>query len=151
MSQEYQQPQTPYEPENEPNLGQNSQLSYESLQEIKSAQTLITIATIGAPVSLLIGGVLLSTISIICAIVAYTKLKKVMPDGSAPHPLVVKVVRSAVYAACFGLGALILNGLSMAMMMPAVMEYMNTGSMDSLNNMLGGQAGSSNSTSSVWG
>ena len=146
------QPQTPYEPQNQAEQSNQTQLSYEALQQIKSAQTLITIATIGAPVSLIIGGVLLSTISIICAVVAYMKLKKIMPAGAPQHPLITKVIRSTVLAACFGIGALILNGLTVAMLMPSVMEYVNTGNTDALNTMLGGATGgSASSGSSVWG
>lgn len=152
MNQNHNQPQTPYEPQNRPEQTGQSQLSYEDLQQIKSAQTLITIATIGAPVSLIIGGVLLSTISIVCAIVAYMKLKKIMPAGAPQHPLISKVIRSTVLAACFGIGALILNGMTVAMLMPTVMEYVNTGNADALNSMFGGATGGSGSgSSSVWG
>ncbi len=152
MNQNQNQPQTPYEPQNQPEQSNHGQLSYEALQQIKSAQTMVTIATIAAPVSLIIGGVLLSTISIICAAVAYMKLKKIMPAGAPQHPLITKVIRSTVLAACFGIGALILNGLTVAMLMPTVMEYVNTGNTEALNSMFGGATGgSASSGSSVWG
>lgn len=152
MSEEFQQPQTPFDPQNTDDLPPKGQLSFESLQQIKSAQTLITVATIGAPVSLFVGGVLLSVVSIICAVLGYTKLKKVSLVNGMTHPLVSKVIRSAVLAGCFGIGALVLNGLSMAMLMPAVMDYVNNGNADALNGILGGQAmDSSSGKSSVWG
>lgn len=152
MTQKHNHPQTPYEPQEHAEQTNQAQLSFESLQQIKSAQTLITIATIGAPVSLIIGGVLLSTISIICAVVAYMKLKKIMPAGAPQHPLITKVIRSTVLAACFGIGALILNGLTVAALMPTVMEYINTGNADALNSMFGEAPASGGSGgSSVWG
>lgn len=150
MSQEFQQPQTPFNNQNQPNIEPDGQLSLETLHEIKSVQNLTTIATIAAPVSLFIGGVLLSGVSIICALVAYMKLKKVMPGNGMQHPLVSKVVRSIVLAACFGIGALVLNGISVAMVMPMMMDYLNTGDMSALNGLYGTEA-LPNQPSEVWG
>lgn len=150
MSQDYQQPQTPFNNQNNSSFDPDGQLSLETLNQIKSTQNLITVATIAAPISLFFGGVLLSTVSIVCAIVAYMKLKKVMTNGGMQHPLVSKVIRSIVLAACFGIGALILNGISVAMVMPTMMEYMSTGDASVLNGLYG-SAGEASQPSAVWG
>ena len=59
----------------------NGSSESERLTLLKSAQTLVTISIIGGPVSLIIGGVLLSTIALICGILAFTKIKR----AATPH------------------------------------------------------------------
>ena len=54
------------------------------LRQLKSAQTLVTVATIAGPLSLLIGGVVLSGVGVICALMAFVKTRRVIAEGVAP-------------------------------------------------------------------
>lgn len=45
------------------------------LRELKKAQTMVMVASVAGPVSLFIGGVLLSGVGLVCAIIALRKLK----------------------------------------------------------------------------
>lgn len=49
----------------------------EDVQKLQRIQTLTTVALIAGPVSLLFGGVLLSTIALICAILAFRRSRKI--------------------------------------------------------------------------
>ena len=48
------------------------------LRELKKAQTMVMVASVAGPVSLFIGGVLLSGVGLVCAIIALRKLNKLI-------------------------------------------------------------------------
>lgn len=48
------------------------------LRELKKAQTMVMVASVAGPVSLFIGGVLLSGVGLACAIIALRKLNKLI-------------------------------------------------------------------------
>ena len=54
------------------------------MQQLRSCQTLTTIALIGAPVSLLVGGVALSTAALVCAIVAFVRMRRLVDPDDVP-------------------------------------------------------------------
>ena len=140
-------------PENRPE--NSSMLSQEVAAELKSAQTLTTVAMICGPVSLLIGGVILSTVAIICAVLAYWKTKKLQPKNGTQEELIRKVNRTAVITTVIGIAALVVNAIYVAMMMPILLETLNTGDISALQNgvsTLGESTqGGNSSGSSVWG
>lgn len=130
----------------------NDSSESERLTLLKSAQTLVTISIIGGPVSLIIGGVLLSTIALICGILAFTKIKRAATPHDTKDALASILRRQAIFAIAIAVFALILNGVTLAMTMPVIFEALQSGNMDELLGSAGLMAGSSaSSSSSIWG
>ncbi len=130
--------------------------------QLRSAQTLLTIAIISAPVSLIIGGVLLSLISLICALVGRSKINKAMgiigPDGVAGNFSI--QIRVALVVSIV---ALILNAISFFMMMGIIIDAMNSGNLNEVLNSIysgngfgniannGSGSGTGSGNTSIWG
>ena len=55
------------------------------LRELKKAQTMVMVASVAGPVSLFIGGVLLSGVGLVCAIIALRKLNKLIEKRTYPR------------------------------------------------------------------
>lgn len=102
------------------------------MQQLRSCQTLTTIALIGAPVSLLVGGVALSTAALVCAIVAFVRMRRLVdPDdvpGSVGRTLYVQSV-VALVASCVALG---FNAVAFVFMFGALLEAMQSGDASAL-------------------
>lgn len=129
---------------------------YGDAKQMKSAQTLITIGMIAGPVSIVFGGVFLSTIALICAILALTKINATMNRGSDFNKdLAAALRKQAIFAMAISGIALILNAVTLAMIMPAIFAYLETGDyqqlLDALNITTPSISSSSSSGSSVWG
>lgn len=107
------------------------------LQQMRSCQTLNMVALIGAPVSLIIGGLALSVAALVCAIVSFAKMRKVVkPDdmaGSVPRTLytqsLVCLVVSSVTTA--------LNLVAFVAMFGVVMQALESGDLSALFDSLG--------------
>ena len=102
------------------------------MQQLRNCQTLTTIALIGAPVSLLVGGVALSTAALVCAIVAFVRMRRLVdPDdvpGSVGRTLYVQSV-VALVASCVALG---FNAVAFVFMFGALLEAMQSGDASAL-------------------
>ena len=124
--------------------------SFKTIKEIKSAQTFITVATIAAPVSLLFGGVLLSSIALICGIVGQRKLKSIHPKTAQEKAAIQVALKSVRMALIMCAIALVLNAVSMYFMYPTYLEILESGDTSALQ---GGSAqpSSNSQPSSVWG
>lgn len=137
----------------------------ETLRQLKSIQTLVTVAAISGPVSLLIGGVLLAGIAVIAGILAVVKVGKLSQNSSSEYAdLVQKVKRSALVALTISVAAFVLNAYALATIMPVILDALQSGDSSSLlQDLYGGSAtGSSAGTgsgssaggsqgSSIWG
>lgn len=123
--------------------------------ELNTARTLATVATIGGPVSFIIGGVALSTAAVVCAAIAFSKVNKVLRHTDSPMYNYAKVLKqTAVMGLFIGGVALILNIVGMVTMLPKIMEAMQSGDLGSL--MGGGTTGTqpaapSSGGESAWG
>ena len=118
------QPQKPDEP---PRTAEQAQHTVESL-ELKSARTLATVASIAGPASLIIGGVALSTVAVICATIAIVKVKHVLSRADpSQRTYALSLRRTALLGVVIGLVALVLNAVSVAMILPTLIEAMQTG------------------------
>ncbi len=85
-------------------------------------------ATVAGPVSLIIGGVALSTVALVCAIIAFTKVRRLLSQGDFPQrPYALTLRQTALIALGVSAVALVLNGITVAMMMPVLLEAMQTG------------------------
>ena len=85
-------PQRP-EPSTEPSQDQRQVLID---ADLKSARTLSTVAAIAGPVSFIIGGVMLSTVGLVCAIVGFVKIKHVIDDVDGRQKVYAATVRQTL-------------------------------------------------------
>ena len=98
------------------------------LREMNSARTLTTVATIGGPVSLVIGGVALSAVALVCAVLALAKIRSVMAKADSPYRGYATMVRqAAIMGTVISAVALVLNIIGLIAMMPLLMEVIQTG------------------------
>lgn len=75
----------------------------------KNIQTLNTIAFIGAPVSLLIGGVLLGCITVVCAIVSVVKANRIINEVSVPSNLDLSLKKQSIIAVVISIACLAID------------------------------------------
>ena len=122
-------PQRP-EPSTEPSQDQRRALID---ADLKSARTLSTVAAIAGPVSFIIGGVMLSTVGLVCAIVGFVKIKHVIDDVDGRQKVYAATVRQTlIWGLAISAIALIVNIVGIALMMPVLMEAMQTGDFTSI-------------------
>lgn len=145
--------------------GENSQPESsspdETLRQLKSAQTLVTVAAVSGPVSIFIGGVLLAGIAVIAGILAFVKIRKLSRKPSEYAELIQKVKRSALITLAISVAAFALNIYALATVMPMMLEAIESGDASNLlQDLYGGSSASSGSASgssdsargsSVWG
>ncbi len=133
----------------------------DGLGSLRSIQALVTVSIIAGPVSMIVGGVLLSAVALGCALVALAKVRRVeVPEGT-DGALVQAVRHQAMVGVGIGVVALVLNAVTLALLMPGIIEAAQTGDFSSLlggAGMEGGSGGSaasegssSSDSSSVWG
>ena len=132
-------PEPPPAPENEPRGEDSSspkpptgqpvtlQPNTNDLRGLKTSQTLVMISSVAGPVSLFIGGVLLSGVGLVCAIVAFRKLKKLIAKHTDVSVLAQRLKRSAIVGMAVCGVAFALNAISFYLMMPVVLEMMESG------------------------
>lgn len=135
----------------------------ETLRQLKSVQTLVTVAAVSGPVSIFIGGVLLAGIAVIAGILAFVKIRKLDQKPSEYAELIQKVKRSALIALAISVAAFALNVYALVTIMPMMLEAIESGDASSLlQDLYGGSSASSGSGSasgssdaaqgsSVWG
>lgn len=129
---------------------------------LRSIQTLITISIIAGPVSMIIGGVILSLVALACAIVALVKARRLrLPEGT-DGALLQTIQRQAMVGIGIGVVAFGFNAVSLAMIMPTVIDAVQSGDLSSLTggagsagNLADGSSAADSadggSKSSVWG
>ena len=123
----------------------------QQLRQMRTCQTLNMVALIGAPVSLIIGGLALSIAALVCAIVSYVKMRRIIspndPVGSIQRTLykqsTIALVASSVCAA--------LSVVAFAYMFGAVMQALQTGDISSVFDSFGSTpAETSSPDKSIW-
>lgn len=123
----------------------------ESASQIKTIQTLSSIAVIASPVSLIFGGVLLSLVSLICAIVARSKLKALRATNGADESVLKMLTRQNTVGMVVSIAALAINAVAFAMMFGLLTQAMQTGDYSQLTSMLGLDANMLNEATSTDG
>lgn len=118
-------------------------------KEIKSAQTLVVVGSIAGPVSVFVGGVLLSAVGLVCAFLGYRKLKHVGEKQGDAAVIASRLKRSAIIALVICGVALVLNAVAFFIMYPILLEAVQSGDYSSL--MPGSGSGSTAAPSSTWG
>lgn len=105
----------------------DNEAQHEKLQRIKICQTLTMVALIGAPVSLIIGGVALSTAALVCGIIAFVRMRKIITPSDAPG----SVERTLYVQSIIGLGlsivAMTMNVIAFIYMFNAIMDAVQSG------------------------
>lgn len=119
--------------------------------EYQKINRLLTAAQIMAPVSLFIGGVLLSGAAVIVSIIARQRSSAMRAQELPEAPLWILLNKRAMVAIVMSLIALAVNVVALVYLYPMMVEMMQTGDYSSL--FGGGQASapSGNSGGSVWG
>ena len=137
-----QQPQTPRS---------NNTAFKENPPEFERLRKLVSISQICAIISLFIGGVVLSTASLVVGFMAYRALSSAMRNNTLEPNYLRPLRRSCIVALVMGTVALAFNVISLVYVYPLVMQALDTGDFSSL--MGGGaQSGSSlGSGSTTWG
>lgn len=121
-------------------------------RQLSSAQTLTTIAFVSAPVSLIIGGVLLAAVALICALVARSKVRQALASLEEPSPMAGRLYTQSWIAVIVSLFAFAANAVFLALMLPALMDLMQNGDPQALMDSLSAAGGGSSSAStSIWG
>lgn len=125
----------------------NLQPNMLDLRNVKSARTLIMVANIAGPVSLFIGGVLLGTAGLVCGIIGYRKLSVLLKKKSEVADIAIRLRRSSIVAMVICSVAIILNAIAIYLMLPVVLEMLETGNYTGLVP----NAGTGTGGSSTWG
>lgn len=121
------------------------------IQYIKGCQVLTVIGLIGAPVSLLFGGVALSTVALVCSIIAYVRMRKIATPDDEPDSLERTLTTQSLVALILSIVAMILNIIAFVYMIGAIMEFLQTGDASSLANALGTMTQEGDApTKSIW-
>lgn len=121
-------------------------------RKLASTRKLITFANIAGPVSLIIGGVLLSTAGLICSLIARSRINTMLKEQPQDQVFSQKVMQTAkpgAIALIICTIALVLNVISLALVMPAVLEASQTGNLTTL--FGGGAVNTTGTATSTWG
>lgn len=116
--------------------------------ELKKAQNFVIAASIMAPVSMIIGGALLSTAALVCAILSMTKVRKLLWAAEPVRSLASRLNKACIVAIAVSSIALLLNVISAVIMYPIVYEAMVSGD---FSNLMSPQGGGNSSGNSTWG
>ena len=120
------------------------------MKDTKTIQTLASVSLIGGPLSIIIGGVLLSTAALVCGIVAFVMVRKMQgaAEGAQSTAIEQALTRQAIIGIAVSALALVMNVASVIMMLPAIMDAVQTGDYSSL---LGGGASGSTDSGGAFG
>lgn len=138
----------PHRPQNP----QNSSNPNTRNATLRTVQTLITISFIAGPTSLLIGGVPLSAVTLACAIIALKKVQGVISANEPYDSIAQNMKKQAKAGIAISAFALVLNSISLAITLPAMIEMLQTDDYTQLlGNAANGAGAASSASSSVWG
>lgn len=123
--------------------------------QLKNARTLLLVAAIAGPVSMIVGGVLLSSVALVCAIVSLIKIRAAIRiEGHLRESVAHRLTISCVIILGVALVALVLNMVNLIIIWPALMEIIESNSFESVLGSLSGTAMDGSSASggnSIWG
>ena len=128
----------------------NNQFKPNALDErtLRSARSQTTFAFIAGPVSLFVGGILLGTIGVICAILAYRKLRSLAQKTNETSSIARDMLKSARTALIICLVAVTLNAVSFAVMFPVIEQMLQHGDFASV---AGNMSAGTVAGTSTWG
>lgn len=109
----------------------------ERASQIKSIQTLGSVAIIASPVSLVFGGVLLSLAALICAIVGRSKLNALKGSKDADASIMRILMRQNTVGIVVSAAALVINAVAFAFAFGHLMDAVQSGDATELTRMFG--------------
>lgn len=124
--------------------------------QIKSIQTLGTIAIIASPISLIFGGVLLSLVALICAIVGRSKLKALQAQATVSEDIIGTLKRQNTVGLVVSAATLVINGIAFALAFGMLMDSVQSGDFSQIAEVFGmdpsaaEQAPDTTQNTSVW-
>lgn len=123
--------------------------------DLKSARTLSTVSTIAGPVSFIIGGMALSTVALVCGIIALVKTRRALAQAEPAQKAYAAALRqTSIVGIAIGAVALVVNAIGVLLMMPVLMEVLQTGDYSSIlgdAGLEGLSGGSGSGGSGAWG
>lgn len=105
------------------------------MKNAKTIQTLASISLIGGPLSLIVGSVLLSTAGLVCGIIALVMVrsnKDATANAGMPDAIKQTLTRQAIIGIAVSAIASVMNTATVIMMMPAILDAVQTGDYSSL-------------------
>ncbi len=105
--------------------------------QIRTIQILGSIAIIASPVSLVYGGVVLSLIALICALVAWSKINALQGQEDVSEQVLGTLRRQVRVGLIVSVGTLVVNGVFVAMTLSTVIPLLQEGNYDELYRMFG--------------
>lgn len=117
------------------------------MKDTRTIQMLASVSLIGGPLSLIIGGVVLSTAALVCGIIALVMVRsaKNAQQDAVPDAILQTLTRQAVIGIAVSAIAVAMNAATLMMTMPAIIDAMQTGDYSSL---LGGESSAADSAGS---
>lgn len=133
-----QQPTTPQQP------------SEQDAKTLKTARTFITLGNVMGPVSMIFGGVVVSSAALVVEIIAFFKLSKLIKSNSSVAQAASRLKRANIVGFVIALVALLLNIYALTIMYPLVLEAVQSGD---YSNLLGSETmlSPNNAPNSTWG
>lgn len=118
------------------------------MKDTKTIQTLASVSLIGGPLSLIIGGVLLSTAGLVCGIIALVMVRsKEAESAIASENIRQTLFRQAIIGIAVSGLAVILNAATLMATLPAILDAVQTGDYSSV--FGGGDPSASDSSGSA--
>jgi len=117
----------------------------EDRRKFISSRRFTMAANIMGPVSLFIGGTLLSSVGVVCAILGWKKMKDLSVTGSSMALTAITALKASKVSVGVCIVALLLNVIAMALIMPEMLALLESGDYASIG------SGTFSSSSSTWG
>lgn len=119
------------------------------MKRLSRFQTLVMVGLIGGPVSLLIGGIPLSTAGVICAFIAFSNLSKLGARDKESGSIEKRLYIQSIVALAICTIALIANVYFFADVASKIIDAANSGTLDAyMNSLVNGTE--YNQSGSVW-
>lgn len=109
----------------------------DTTSQIRSIQALSSVAIIASPVSLVFGGVLLSLVALICALIGRSKLNGLASLDSADSATLSLLTRQNKVGIIVSIAALVINVIFFALAFSALLQAMQSGDYSQLYQLIG--------------
>jgi len=121
----------------------------ETQKQLKSAQSLVLASSLMGPISLILGGVLLSSVAMVCSILGFRKLNKLTQPIEPQYEVALRQLkRTSKIALIVCMVALALNLIAFIYVFPQALEAYQDGTY--VDFLMGDSNGSANNDS-IWG
>lgn len=107
-------------------------------KQLKTVQTLITIAFIVAPISLIFGGIVFSIAALVCAIIAFVKMRHVITPQDGTGSLAKSLYTQSMVALGISAAVTVINAVAFVYVLGMVMTALSTGDFSQIYQMIGG-------------